>query len=143
MRQAEPFLWIAAVMLLTGAIVVEGRAQHDLLQRVPILPKELYAALASSQKPQVIDVRSLDEYEDVHVPGAIPAVNCAVGELLTSVPTVIVSGDGNKEAFETCAAHFKAARNLEGGMAAWSDANLPEDSGEYVPPMTGAGGGCL
>ena len=38
---------------------------------------------------------------------------------------------------------FKLARNLEGGIEGWTDEGLPEDSGEYVPPKPGAGGGCL
>jgi hypothetical protein len=63
--------------------------------------------------------------------------------ILPSVPTIIVSEDGDAEAFKKCATFFTSARNLEGGLEAWVDANLPEDSGEYIPPKPSAGGGCL
>jgi rhodanese-related sulfurtransferase len=64
--------------------------------------------------------------------------------VIPSVPTVIVAaGEVDAAAAEACAARFTAARVLAGGMEAWSDANLPEDSGEYVAPSSKAGGGCL
>ena len=56
---------------------------------------------------------------------------------------VIVTADGDDAAFEACRQHFAAARNLAGGMEAWSAANLPEDTGEYRAPKASASGGCL
>ena len=59
------------------------------------------------------------------------------------VQTVIVSDEGDPALFEKCRARFGLAQNLTGGMAAWSAANLPEDTGEYSAPKNAAGGGCL
>lgn len=152
-RTAEPLLWMAALAILSALIAREAFARADLERAVPVTPKELYAAIGGSQvKLQLVDVRAeLDEYDDTHVPGSIPFPGCdaakappgAAERVLPSVPTIIISSDGERAAFDACAQRFTAARNLAGGMTAWSDANLPEDSGEYVPPKAAAGGGCL
>lgn len=152
-RQLEPLAWMAALAVLGMLIAREALARADLEHQVALTPKELYQAIGSSQlKLQLVDIRpDLDEYEDTHVPGAIPLPGCdatkappgAAERVLSSVPTVILSADGDRAAFEACAARFTQARNLEGGVEGWVDANLPEDSGEYVPPKAAAGGGCL
>lgn len=149
----EPAVW-ACVLALFGALVArEALANARLQAQVPLTPKELYQTIATSQqKLQIIDIRAgSDEFEDTHVPGSIPFPACdaakappgAAERVLASVPTVIVSAQGDAAAFSACALRFALARNLGGGLAAWVDANLPEDSGEYVPPKPSAGGGCL
>ncbi len=152
-RAAEPFVWMAALALLSALIAREAFARADLERAVPVTPAELYRAIGASQaKLQLVDVRaSLEDFDDTHVPGAIPLPGCddakapagAAERALASVPTIIISANGERAAFDACARRFTQARNLAGGMAAWSDANLPEDSGEYVPPKAAAGGGCL
>ena len=91
-------------------------------------------------------------YEDSHVPGAIPLPGCDAARRrrrrgrasCTSVPTVVISARGTaSKSVRTCLARFTPARSLAGGMEAWSEARLPEDSGEYTPPSAKAGGGCL
>lgn len=152
---AEAAAWLGLLALLGGGVVAEGRTRADLERRIPVAPEELYRSLARSQAAvQIVDVREdlVDEYEDAHVPGAIPYPGCdpekappaARERVLPSVPTVIVAaGAADGEAAEACAARFTTARVLAGGMEAWSDANLPEDSGEYAAPSAKAGGGCL
>lgn len=152
-RLVEPAVWFC-VMALFGALVAREAAANARLQtQVPLAAKELYQAIATSQhKLQLVDVRAaLDDYQDTHVPGAIPFPGCdaskappgAAERVLASVPTIIISADGDPAAFAACAQHFTQARNLAGGLDAWVDANLPEDSGEYVPPKSATGGGCL
>jgi len=90
-------------------------------------------------------------YEESHVPGAIPLPGCdpasaraaASERILRSAPTVLVSEHGDEPEVKRCLATFSAARILAGGMASWSEAGLPEDTGEYTPPSMKAGGGCL
>jgi rhodanese-related sulfurtransferase len=146
--------WAVVLALLAGFVVAEGRTRSDLERRVPVSAQDLYRTLARSQTGwQVVDVREdLEEgYEDARIPGALPMPGCdlsrAPGEardrILPSVPTVIVTEDGTSEALYRCAAFFTSARVLAGGMEAWSDASLPEDTGEYSPPSAKAGGGCL
>jgi rhodanese-related sulfurtransferase len=119
-----------------------------------VTARELYRTLARSRAAlQVVDVRAdlADGYEDARVPGAIPLPGCdlaatperARDRVYPSVPTVLVTSSGDPAEAARCAGFFTTARLLAGGMEAWSDANLPEDSGEYSPPSAKAGGGCL
>lgn len=149
MKKLEPAAWITLLLVLAGLNLVEGRRNLALAASLPVKAPELYRLLARSQSPvQLVDARAdLAEFEDAHIPGAIPFPGCdpskapaaAVAQLLESAPTILVTS-GDEPA---CAAYFRNARRLEGGMEAWSDANYPEDTGEYSPPRTSAGGGCL
>lgn len=150
----EAIVWTVVLVALAAFVAREGRARSDLERRVPVSARELYRTLARSQTSwQVVDIREdLEEgFEDARVPGALPMPGCdlsrvperARDRILPSVPTVIVTADGAAEGLDRCAAFFTSARILAGGMAAWSEASLPEDSGEYSPPSAKAGGGCL
>ncbi|MEW5847447.1 MAG: rhodanese-like domain-containing protein [Myxococcota bacterium] len=151
-RVLEPVGYAVLILVLGFLNVAEGRRQARLEQQLPLTPKELYQTLARAQV-QVVDVRPdpSENYEGTHIPGAIPFPGCdakAVPEviqerILPSVPTVVVSDEGSRAEHGKCLGYFVNARNLAGGMKAWSEAGLPEDSGEYSPPKPGAGGGCL
>ncbi len=154
MKNIEPLVWAAVFLATAGWVGAEGQRRQSLETQVPISAKELYQKLARSQvKLQVIDIRPEleDNYEDAHIPGAIPLPGCdlsaappaAAAQILTSAPTIVVSADGDAGTFQGCSGQFKQARNLAGGMEAWTDAAYPEDTGEYMPPKAGAGGGCL
>lgn len=151
---AEMWTYLAVLVAISIAVVAEGRTRADLERRLAVEPRELYRTLARSRTGlQVVDVRPdlAEGYEESHVPGAIPLPGCdearapaaARGRILRSVPTVVISARGGEPEERTCLARFTSARGLAGGMAAWSAARLPEDSGEYAPPSTRAGGGCL
>jgi rhodanese-related sulfurtransferase len=146
--------WLAALVLLTGMVLSEGRRRTELEARVPVAAAELYRMLARSKAPpQVVDVRAnlVSGYEESRVPGALPMPGCDVGatpaaardHILPSAPTVLVTSAGDPAEAARCAPLFTSARLLAGGMDAWTGANLPEDSGDYSPPSTRAGGGCL
>jgi rhodanese-related sulfurtransferase len=154
MRRLEPLRWVVALAVLSGMVVSEGRRRASLESRLPVTAKELYRTLATSKAAlQVVDVRAdLEEgYQDARVPGAIPMPGCDLGatpdkardRIYPSVPTVLVTSSGDPAEAARCAGFFTSARLLQGGMEAWSDASLPEDSGEYSPPSVKAGGGCL
>jgi rhodanese-related sulfurtransferase len=153
-RALEPAAYLLALALLAGLLVAEGRRRTGLERRLPVPAKEVYRLLARPQASwQVLDVRAdpAAGYEEAHVPGALPMPACdpaktpaaALGRILPTVPTILVSEDGDPATLRDCLARFTAARALAGGMEAWSDAGLPEDSGEYAPPSAKAGGGCL
>lgn len=150
----ETTAWLGLLAVLAAGVVGEGRTRAELERRLPVAPEELYRTLARSRTAlQIVDVREdlEDGYEDAHVPGAIPLPGCdpsrapapARERVLSSVPTVIVTAGGDRAEVDRCVARFTSARALAGGMEAWSDANLPEDSGEYTAPSAKAGGGCL
>lgn len=153
-RALEPLAYTAVLLFFAGLVLSEGRRRVELERRLPVAPKELYRLLArASSSWQVLDVRPdlADGYEDAHVPGALPLPGCDLSRapaearqrIIATVPTVLVGGDGQEAEVEACLARFAAARSLAGGMSAWSDARLPEDSGSYAPPSAKAGGGCL
>jgi rhodanese-related sulfurtransferase len=150
----EPAGWIAALAVASGLVWGEGSRRVALEERVPVAPRELYRTLARSQTAvQVVDVRADagEGYGDAHVPGAIPLPGCDLGRaperararIVRSAPTVLVGATGAEDEVLRCAGLFTAARRLAGGMEAWSGESLPEDSGEYAPPSSKAGGGCL
>jgi rhodanese-related sulfurtransferase len=154
MKRLEPLLWVLVLAVLSGMVVSEGKRRTGLEHQLPVEVKELYRTLATSRTAlQVVDVRVdlATGYEEARVPGAIPMPGCdlaaapekARDRVYASVPTVLVTASGDPAEAARCAAYFTSARLLAGGMEAWTDANLPEDSGEYSPPSTKAGGGCL
>jgi rhodanese-related sulfurtransferase len=149
MKRMEPIVWLLLIAIFAVLLVIEGRRNHELEAELALAPKELYRKLARSKvRLQIVDVRQdAESYEDAHIPGAIHFPGCdpsaAPRWAIASAPSVIVSGEGDGAVFARCRSWFTTARNLAGGMAAWSDESLPEDVGEYTPPRTSAGGGCL
>ncbi len=154
MKRFEPALYLGLIALLGGLLLVEGRRTTGLLARQPVSPRALYALLSNPQlKVQVVDLRAYDDdhYLDAHIPGAIPLPGCDVSQapeaardrVYPYVDTILVTDSGDPLAFEACRGRFGQARLLEGGMEGWSLANRPEDTGDYSPPKSSAGGGCL
>ena len=149
MKRLELPLYVAVIAVLSALIFFDGRKAAALEAQRPVTPKQLYQLLSTPKlKVQVVDLRPHDDdhFIDAHIPGAISMPGCAIDEQPNAYPyvlTVIVTAEGDTAAYEACGKHFAAARNLAGGMAAWSDANLPEDVGEYRPPKPSASGGCL
>ena len=154
MKRFELAIYVAALAILGVLLMAEGRKTTELEARAAVSPKELWALLSNPQvKVQIVDLRPYDDdhYLDTHIPGSIPLPACDVEQapvaarerIYPYVTTIIVTEDGDAAAFEKCRAKFGAARNLAGGLTAWTDENRPEDTGEYSPPKAGAGGGCL
>lgn len=150
----ETVAWLVVLLVLSAFVVGEGRKRARLEAQVPLTAAELYRTLARSQTSwQVVDAREdlAGGYEDAHVPGAVPMPACDLARtpeaarqrIHRGVPTVIVTASGGQDELRRCLASFTSARALAGGMSAWSDENLPEDSGTYTPPSARAGGGCL
>ena len=150
----ESAVWAAVLLVLSVLVVGEGRKRAELERRVPLSAPELYRTLARSQTAwQVVDAREdlSAAYEDAHVPGAVPMPGCDLARtpeaarqrIYRGVPTVIISGNGDPAELTRCLSQFTSARALAGGMQAWSDADLPEDSGAYASPSSRGGGGCL
>ena len=151
----ERLIYFAAIITLAGMVVQAGALHSALQNAVPVTPKDFYEQLKKKgRKPQVIDTRVAsddDGYEDSHVPGAIPVPGCdpakaplaAQPQIQLGVETVIVSATGDAATLAACQKRFSRARNLAGGMQAWTDADYPEADGEYMAPKMGGGGGCL
>ncbi len=146
-------VYTATLAVLAGVLLNQGRANAQLQRQAPLSARAFYSELAHSQvKLQIVDAReSAEAFEDTHVPGAIPVPGCDLANapqavrdrVYPYVPTVVITDAGDGRAFGACSTQFALARNLQGGMEAWSAAGLPEDSGEWVPPKPRTGGGCL
>jgi rhodanese-related sulfurtransferase len=154
MKKFELAIYAVAMAVLGLLLVFEGRHTTELQAHAAVSPKQLFDLLGNPQlKLQIVDLRPYDDdhYIDTHIPGAIPMPDCdlekapvgARDRIYPYVTTIIVSESGDEGAFEKCRGKFGVARNLAGGLEAWSDDNKPEDTGEYSPPKAGAGGGCL
>ena len=154
MKRFETAIYVAAMVVLGVLLMTEGRRNTELLAHQAVTPKALYALLSNPQvKVQIIDLRDYDDdhFIDTHIPGAIPLPHCdalkapekARDRVYPYVGTVIVTDTGDMAEFEACRAKFGQAQLLAGGMEGWSNANLPEDTGDYAPPKNAAGGGCL
>jgi rhodanese-related sulfurtransferase len=154
MKRFEAAIYAAALAVLGVLLLLEGRRTTELLAHQAVSPKALYALLSNPQvKLQIVDLRAYDDdhFIDTHIPGAIPLPDCDSAKapeasrdrVYSYVNTIIVTDSGDAAAFEKCRARFGQARMLEGGMEGWSNANLPEDTGDYAPPKNAAGGGCL
>lgn len=158
----ERSVYIGIIVVLSVILFGLGKKELELKKQIPVTAEELYKKLSNPKiKVQIVDVRELtssDEvggYEDSRIPGALPFPNCdetnmntenlkdALKRINPYMYTVIVSTDGNPEIFKKCTTKFNNAQNLTGGMKAWQEAGLPDESGEYTPPKAGGGGGCL
>jgi 3-mercaptopyruvate sulfurtransferase SseA len=158
----ERGIYIAVIAVLAIVLISFGKKELELKKQMPITAEELYKKLSNPKlKVQIIDVRELTSsddvggYEDSRIPGALPYPNCddskmnqgylveAKKRINPYLYTVIVSKDGDPEIFKKCAEKFTNVQNLAGGMKAWQEAGLPDESGEYTPPKAGGGGGCL
>ena len=100
---------------------------------------EFQTALTAESKAQILDVRTIDEFQNGHIEGAINA------DMSSAAFKQIASGlDKDKTVFVYCLSGarsasaagmlkemgFKSIVNLTGGMLAWQSANLPVATGE-------------
>jgi rhodanese-related sulfurtransferase len=129
--------YLGIIALLLFALLVQGRATYRLSRSLAqeVIPQEAYANLrkAPSNK-QVIDTRSLEEYEEGHLPGALNLVGGAFTEdagLDFYKETIVVSEKGDTDLFKALSQHFKVTRNLADGMLGWRMSRLPEESQTY------------
>lgn len=99
-------------------------------------PSQAYAARDTHF---LLDVREADEWaaghaaDAVHIP--MGALNARVEELPTDTPIVAICRSGNRSGAVTDALNRAGftAHNMEGGMQAWDDADLPIVDGEGNP----------
>jgi rhodanese-related sulfurtransferase len=110
-------------------------ASHEQDEKIFIEPKELEELLGRDKKARLVDVRSREEYEAVHITGSVLLSQDVMRQVLSdgsnSTPIVIVDHQG-KQSLDA-AAYFMGhglqnVRCLRGGLDAWSqevDQSLP------------------
>ena len=111
------------------------RASHEQDEKILLEPKDLAAWLKQDKSIRLLDVRSREEFEAVHMEGALlmsqPMMQEIMAEGTNSRPLVIVDHQGGQGL--DAAAYFLGhgltnVRCLRGGIDAWSqevDPNLP------------------
>jgi rhodanese-related sulfurtransferase len=96
-----------------------------------ISPEALLALAASANPPLILDVRSADEYEHGHVPGAVNIPHDQVAARLAELEKspkrdiVVYCESGRRAGMavdELRGAGFENVRHLTGDMAAWREA---------------------
>ncbi len=111
------------------------RTSHELDQRILIEPKELADWLNQDKTIRLLDVRSREEFEAVHIEGAVlmsqPIMQGIMAEGTNSRPLVIIDHQGGQglDAAAYFLGHgFANVRCMRGGIDAWSqevDPKLP------------------
>ena len=103
------------------------RSSHELDVKVLISPPELAALLQADKTVKVVDVRSREEFEAVHIPGSVPLSQDVMREVMgagsNTQPVVVVDHQG-KNGLDA-AAYFMGhglqnVRCLRGGIDAWA-----------------------
>lgn len=131
----ERLFYVGMIALLLFALLAQGRQTERISaeQNREIAPSEVYQLVRSVPAGfQVVDARSLEEFEEGHVPGAMSlAQSILTGDAALDwyKKTIIVTEEGGLDEFMALSREFVAARNMGGGMAAWFMARLPEQSG--------------
>lgn len=105
-----------------------------------IHPQQLFQAVQSGQRAELIDVRTPVEFRELHVEFArnvpldqLNAANIATGRNGSSQPLYVIcrSGSRGKQACEKLqAAGYTNVVNVEGGTKAWDEAGLPVVRGQ-------------
>ena len=117
---ATTFLLIA---LAAPAVATELRA--------PIAPADAAAAIASDTPPQVLDVRTAEEFAQGHLPSAtlIPHDELAarLAELDRDRPVLVYCRSGRRatDAEKVLAANGFDVRQIEGSWLRWQEESLP------------------
>ncbi len=108
-------------------VLAHIRSSHEQDARIFIEPKELAAWRQREPSLRLVDVRSREEYEAVHIDGSLllsqPVMREIMGEGTNTRPLVVVDHQG-KQALDA-AAYFlghglQDVRCLRGGIDAWS-----------------------
>ena len=110
-----------------------------------LIASEFQTAMSAESDAQILDVRTIDEFQDGHIEGAINAdVNSAAFQQIASdlnkdktVFVYCLSGARSASAAGMLKEMgFKSIVNLTGGMLAWRSANLPVATGEAKPALS-------
>lgn len=95
---------------------------------VMLTPDEVLAKRNQQPAPLLLDVRSEEEWESHHIPGAtlIPmqALASRIGELDRSRETIVICEHGMRSLsvarYLVSQAQFDSVGNMQGGMSAWT-----------------------
>lgn len=97
-----------------------------------IAPSELIALRTSATAPVVIDVRTKEEFESGHIPGAVNIPFDEVAKRISEIDAphgvalyCMLGPRARKGEAALLAAGYTSVLHVEGGLAAWRAAGLP------------------
>ena len=131
----RPVLAILFAALLSLQITACGALSGSGME---ISQNELLAQLAIEKKPFILDVRTMQEYEKGHIPGAININFLELERRIDEIqvtknsPIVVYCEHGIRaNVAETTLkeAGFESLLHLQGQMSAWRKSNLPIERG--------------
>jgi len=121
--------------LPVGEVVEHILASHEADLKTQLTPAELAAALKSDPEAKLVDIRTREEYDAVHIDGAIFFTQELMQEILMKwdrralLAIIDHQGARSMDAAAYFAGHgFENVRAVRGGIDAWSqeiDPNLP------------------
>jgi hydroxyacylglutathione hydrolase len=131
--------------IFRAQVLREWSSNRGELNKVPQVDPSRLNGLAESEKQQIVDVRSPEEWSRGHLPDALhiplAALPDRIGELDASVPIVLHCKGGGRSSI---AASFLKSHglpnvsNLAGGFDAWVEEGFEVVSGNSTPPASGA-----
>ena len=124
---------------LQGGMAAWSDAGIAVARTPQMTPRELQTQLTASDRPQVLDVRTDDEWREGHLPGALHIMGGylpdRIGDVARDRPLVVMCGSGYRSTIAASVlerAGFEDVTNLTGGMKAWTDAGLETARDEPV-----------
>ncbi len=114
---------------------------------VDVSPTDFQSQIKSADAGQILDVRTIDEYNNGHIEGAILAdissnlfqeVSAKLDKNKPVFVYCLSGGRSSSAASQLQSMGFKSIVNLSGGMLAWQSANMPISTSVGVAaPATG------
>lgn len=133
-RLYKPLLvWLCLLVATLMAACSQGESDAP-----EMLPQDLVARITAQAPPVVLDVRTPQEYEAGHVPGAINIPHVMLADRLAEVlnfrdqEVVLYCERGVRSAIAEAVlreAGFTSLRHLQGHMIEWRRQRLPENRG--------------
>jgi len=101
-----------------------------------IEPLALHALLAGEKSPQVIDVRTSEEYAAGHIPGALHIPFDEIAERIVEIDTpngvalyCMVGPRARKGEAALRKSGYTEVLHIQGGLSAWQESGLPVERG--------------
>jgi rhodanese-related sulfurtransferase len=126
-----------SIAVIFGALVATAPFAQDLdsTKVASISAAELHERRESAAAPVVIDVRTPDEYASGHIPGAVNIPFDQVAQRIDEIDAphgvalyCMIGPRARKGESALLAAGYEKIFHLEGGFAAWQEADLPVES---------------
>ena len=105
----------------------------------PVAPRQLASQLGAANAPLILDVRTQDEFDAGHVPGAVLIPHDQLAGRLDEVPTdravVVYCHSGRRATLseQLLAENGRAVSQLDGSWIGWRAAGLPVEMAEQHP----------